>query len=325
MNALRPAFAALLMLLAAPLFAQVGDQAGLWALRAEGRVLAVLTLRRDGATPGGWTGQWTRPERLTISSAHAAFDIRGPVIDRPILSAISRGDMIDLTIQRRVPSETPDVFTFRLLSPNVAEFGLKDAPITPLELSRAEPGTAVAADWDPTRHYALTASSSGTNAEMTAIFRADQADRQPRVPAADREAVAARDAVRRTRTMALLDSGGLRSGTDYLHAAFVFQHGPHANDTLLAHTLAVIAVARGRSDATWIAAATLDRYLQRIGQPQIYGTQYSVPDGRPATQEPYDRNLVSDALRQALGVETQAEQENQRAAHDSGRAVAPPR
>jgi hypothetical protein len=28
-------------------------------------------------------------------------------------------------------------------------------------------------------------------------------------------------------------------------------------------------------DARWIAAATLDRYLQRIGQPQVFGTQFS--------------------------------------------------
>jgi len=148
------------------------------------------------------------------------------------------------------------------------------------------------------------------NSEMTAIFDADQADRQAGGAAIDWSVVGPRDAARQARTLALLNAGALRSGDDFWHAAFVFQHGAEPNDYLLAHTLAVIAAARGRPDAAWIAAATLDRYLQNIGRPQIYGTQYR---GRPMTQEPYDRALVSDALREALGVPSQASQERRRA------------
>jgi hypothetical protein len=151
------------------------------------------------------------------------------------------------------------------------------------------------------------------NPEMTAIFDADQADRQAGGAAIDWSVVGPRDEARRARTLALLNAGALRSGDDYWHAAFVFQHGMQPNDYLLAHTLAVIAAARGRADATWIAAATLDRYLQNIGQAQIYGTQFRSRPGQPTTQEPYKRALVSDALRQALGVPPQAEQERQRA------------
>lgn len=151
-----------------------------------------------------------------------------------------------------------------------------------------------------------------SNAEMKAIFDADQADRKAG-PDIDWEKVAAADAARRARTRALLDAGALRSGDDNWHAAFVFQHGGTPEDYLMAHTLAVIAAARGRRGATWIAAATLDRYLQSIGQKQIYGTQYMTPQGGATTQEPYDRTLVSDALREEMGVPTQAEQEERRA------------
>jgi hypothetical protein len=152
-----------------------------------------------------------------------------------------------------------------------------------------------------------------TNAEMTAIFDADQADRAHGGAAIDWSVVTPRDEARRARTLALLDAGALHSGDDFWHAAFVFQHGSQPDDFLLAHTLAVIAAARGRADASWIAAATLDRYLQNIGRPQIYGTQYHMPAGQQATQEPYDRALISDALRQAMGVPGQAEQERRRA------------
>jgi hypothetical protein len=161
---------------------------------------------------------------------------------------------------------------------------------------------------------------------MTAIFEADQADRRPAEGGSiDWAAVTPRDEARRARTMALLNAGALHSGDDFRHAAFVFQHGGSPESYLLAHTLATIAAARGRPDATWIAAATLDRYLQSIGRPQVYGTQYSNRDGAGWTQEPYDRTLVSDELRATLGVPNQAAQaariqamEAQRRAASSG-------
>lgn len=59
---------------------------------------------------------------------------------------------------------------------------------------------------------------------------------------------------------------------------------------------------KGDAGAVWIAAATLDRYLQSVGKPQIYGTQFLTPAGKPPTQDPYDRALIGDALRHDLGV-----------------------
>ena len=145
------------------------------------------------------------------------------------------------------------------------------------------------------------AAAQADNAEMTAIFDADQGDRKA-VDKIDWSVVGPRDETRRVRTKQLLDSGKLHTGDDFYHAAFVFQHGSTPNDYLLAHTLAVVAAALGRKDAPWIAAATLDRYLMNIGQKQIYGTQFVSHNGGQMSQEPYDRTLVSDALRAALGV-----------------------
>jgi hypothetical protein len=164
-----------------------------------------------------------------------------------------------------------------------------------------------------------------SNAEMTAIYEADQADRAPGGAAIDWSVVGPRDEARRARTLALVAAGSLASGDDYWHAAFVLQHGSEPNDFLLAHTFAIIAAARGRPDATWIAAATLDRYLQKSGRPQIYGTQFNTSfETRTTTQDPYDRALVSDALRAALGVPPQADLERRRAEIEASfRARAP--
>ncbi|VXB78942.1 hypothetical protein [Brevundimonas sp. G8] len=151
------------------------------------------------------------------------------------------------------------------------------------------------------------------NAEMAAIYAADQAIRQgPPDRFRDRAFVTemhAADAARRLQTRALLDADALQTGEDYRAAAFVFQHGSTPEDYLLAHSLAVAAVAKGAPEGAWIAAATLDRYLQMTDKPQIYGTQTRKTRDAPATLEPYDRALVPDSLRTALGVPPQSEQD----------------
>jgi hypothetical protein len=91
----------------------------------------------------------------------------------------------------------------------------------------------------------------------------------------------------------------------------VFQHGDRPEDYLLAHTLAMVSVSKGDPTAIWIASATLDRYLEKIGQKQVFGTQFSSDLQHHWTQEPYDRDLVSDAIRQQLAVPIQALQEEQ--------------
>ncbi|EGI53675.1 hypothetical protein SUS17_3487 [Sphingomonas sp. S17] len=152
------------------------------------------------------------------------------------------------------------------------------------------------------------------NREMTAMFDADQATRQSIDPAKPIDMTQVRrmiaeDAARRMAARAMLAEGRLKTAEDYYHAAFIFQHGQDAADYLLAHSLAMAAVARGKAEANWIAAATLDRYLMKIGQPQIYGTQYTRSKERGATMDPYDRALIPDSLRKALGVPVQPEQD----------------
>lgn len=158
------------------------------------------------------------------------------------------------------------------------------------------------------------AQTAPNQTEMARLFQADQAVRQNVKPEQykDRAFVArmiADDRSRRTRAAELMRQGKLTTADDFYHAAFIFQHGSDAGDYLLAHSLAVAAIALGRKDASWIAAATLDRYLQKIGQPQIYGTQYVSGPATGPTMEPYDRTLISDALRQTLGVPVQASQQ----------------
>ena len=154
--------------------------------------------------------------------------------------------------------------------------------------------------------------SHSSSAAMTRLFSEDQSARQALwVSKAQGIALYKADAARRIAVRKLLDNGDLHTGEDFEEAAFILQHGDNADDYLLAHTLATLAVAKGRTSAVWIMTATLDRYLQKIGQPQIYGTQYLPHPGGEWTQEPYNRTLISDWLRQQLGVPSLAAQGKQ--------------
>jgi hypothetical protein len=152
------------------------------------------------------------------------------------------------------------------------------------------------------------------NLEMASMFEADQEIRKSfsQEKANDQEYVTrmiAEDEHRRARTAALLKDGELRTANDLYRAAFIYQHGGEPSSYIMAHTLAVAAVARGHEKAGWISAATLDRYLQSIDQPQIYGTQTSIPQGQAPTMEPYDQDLIPDSLRAILGVPSRAAQD----------------
>jgi len=156
--------------------------------------------------------------------------------------------------------------------------------------------------------------ANSNNKEMAKIFEADQKDRQGGMNITQEQwkQIDARDLQRREQVRKLLGAGELVTGEDFEHAAFVFQHGTQPSDYLMAHILAVSAIARGDARARWISAATLDRYLHSIKQPQVFGTQYTwkdTPKGRVSTQEPYDPKFMSDALRHEFCVSTLREQE----------------
>lgn len=120
---------------------------------------------------------------------------------------------------------------------------------------------------------------------------------------------------RRAQIRALLSQGAILTAEDYHDAAFLFQHGEVADDYMLAHIFAIEAVLRGDASSKWIAASTLDRYLQIIGRPQVFGTQYNRDpksgmseqeiDKHPfagRTQEPFDRALIPAPVRHDLCV-----------------------
>ncbi len=277
---------------------------GHWALTTGQTALMTLDLRRSGAPDGTIAGSFDEPRHWQSSRNGVFTSVSGPTIEKRVAAADRSGNALDLSL---VGADAHDVdhVVFQSTGPDTATLSYREMPGLRFSFRRVPASVHVGSDWDSERSY-LPDDGIVSNPEMTRLFDADQADRVARP--IDWSKVDPRDRERRSRTKDLLAAGMLHTGADFEHAAFVFQHGSLPDDYLMAHTLALVAVARGRASASWIAAATLDRYLQTIGRDQIYGTQYRHESGSPVTQDPYDRILIPDALRSELGVPTIAEQ-----------------
>src|SRR5258708_1091565 len=124
--------------------------------------------------------------------------------------------------------------------------------------------------------------------------------------------IKARGEERRLLVSAMLAKGQGQTADDFHDAALLIQHGESADDYLLAHILAVDAVIKGDDKSKFLAAATLDRYLQFINKAQVFGTQYApltpvqpataagnagVFKGRIWTHMPFDEQELPDAVR----------------------------
>jgi hypothetical protein len=138
---------------------------------------------------------------------------------------------------------------------------------------------------------------------------------------------------RRAEIRKLLEAGGISTSEDFSDAALIFQHGRTTEDFLFAHILAMEGLMRGGSADKWIAAATLDRYLQSVNQPQVFGTQYpgdkaAVNTAKPLvdsrtiniqrTQQPYETKLLPDSVRQDFCVPDVSQQGKNLAIFNTG-------
>lgn len=162
-------------------------------------------------------------------------------------------------------------------------------------------------------------SSPPDSAAVKQIFQEDQADRDVDFDSMTeqqfkewRARAHSHDLLHYKQMTDIITRGELHTGADFEKAAVIFQHGLKTDDYLFAHTLAVIAISKGRSQARWLAAASLDRYLHSMHQAQIYGTEsLGTSAGRTDrwTQDPYNRTLIPDSLRSDLCVPDQAAQQ----------------
>ena len=287
-----------------------GDYSGEWVMKLGQRNFMVLDL---AAAKGKVSGTLHRPLHYMLLETNFAEITPASTVEIIVEATVSQGKLNFLA--RNPSSKDEERFEMVVRSAMQAELRKFVAARTfgPWTFSKVPSSrhAAVAGNWEPHHLYFLDELETSAP-EMKTIYEADQQDRTvdfDKLDHATRDAIDARDVERRAATRKLLAEGRLHTGEDYREAAFIFQHGNKPEDYLFAHTLATVATSRGDMLGLWISAATLDRYLHSIKQPQIFGTQF-LEEGNTVTQEPFNRELISDALRRQLAVPALAEQQS---------------
>ena len=138
--------------------------------------------------------------------------------------------------------------------------------------------------------------------ELRLAFEADQASRSgasaPQDPCGDSS--------RRLRVLELLGQGLITTPESKYYAALILQHTPSfelvsvsAENYLIAHFLAKSAAESGYRPARSLAAVAIDRYLVSQGQPQKYGTQFTLnPETRYMEFSPVDPETTDEERRE---------------------------
>lgn len=268
--------------------------AGCWTLDLDGRVFLTLQLAHNGI---GWGGELSMPSKFEVGSGGKTFSrVSGPIQIQQLEQISAQGDLMNFTTpdkQKWILTITPSTRT--------AQLRMLGAPLDPWTL-RQSSSVKVSTEWNLGATYSALGNEM-PSAAMLAIYLEDQRDRSPGNWTAERwTALAKADQLRRNMVRNLLDTGELRTTDDFTRAAFVFQHGNSKDDFLLAHTLALAALARGDKGAAWIAATSLDAYLQSIGQPQVLGTRFVIENGVASPKAAFDSQLIPQQLRQQIGV-----------------------
>jgi tetratricopeptide (TPR) repeat protein len=144
------------------------------------------------------------------------------------------------------------------------------------------------------------------NPELIEIFKSDQADRTS--ANMERNILNKNDSLRKVRIYELLDSNKVRTATDYNNAALILHHGEDSVAYGVAVKLMRKSIELDSTRNKWLLAAAIDRELLSRNRPQIYGTQYRRPEGKPFERMEMDTTVITDAERIEYGVETLAQQ-----------------
>lgn len=157
----------------------------------------------------------------------------------------------------------------------------------------------------------------GVNSKLLGLVIQDQWERgndmfgngrQHPVPLSDAAMLPSHTILRCRLSRIVVDTEKFVNIDDDGYALIICEHSSLPRDLMFAHLLALTIVEKKNSGRWWVAA-TMDRYLNSIQQPQIFGTQFWKHGDDPFTMEPYNWDTLTDAERALFCVVPRVQQE----------------
>jgi len=149
----------------------------------------------------------------------------------------------------------------------------------------------------------ITSLCAQDNLILTKLYENDQNSRK--VKQIDWKNLVKQDSIRRVKVLKLIKENQLSTSNDFFHAAMIFQHGNDSTSYKLAwkYSRKASKIDTSNKSARWLSAASYDRYLLSIGEPQIYGTQFLVLKKKYYLRD-FDTTKVLDTERIYYGTRT---------------------
>jgi hypothetical protein len=137
---------------------------------------------------------------------------------------------------------------------------------------------------------------SQDNPELKKMYEDDQNSRK--VEKIDWKNLLKQDSTRRVEVLEIIKQNKVITPMDYYYVSMIFQHGSDSTSYKMAWDYSNKASSMDSTNikARWLSAASYDRYLLSIGQPQVYGTQFTVVDKKYYLRD-FDTTKVTDKER----------------------------
>ncbi|AEI37250.1 hypothetical protein [Zymomonas mobilis] len=265
------------------------DYVGGWAVTSGGKTILELELEptHDSAYP--FDGALTHPH-FTIT-AKAFTGVHGPLVREQIISSRLFDD--HLFFSTRDGQGMRHDIEMWLDDNNSASLNILDLAGIRWPIIRTNTRAPFTLNWEINRVYTIDRPEIPPNIEVSKIFQEEKSSKNGDSDIAG--------ASRRQRIRDLLNGRHLHTAQDYNQAGFVLSQSTKADDALLAHSLALAALANGDETAITTAINSLDRYLIATGHAQIYGTIHQGSAKNSPIQQPYDATVIPEDLRHELG------------------------
>ncbi|MFT8736767.1 MAG: hypothetical protein ABF760_04815 [Zymomonas mobilis] len=265
------------------------DYVGGWAVTSGGKTVIEIEIEQTHNSRNPFGGFLSHPH-LDITTK-AFTNVHGPLVREEIVASRLFDDHLFFSTRDGLGARHD--IEMRLDNNDSASLNILDIAGIRWPITRTNSRAPFTLNWDINHVYTIDRPELPPNTEIIRIYREVQSSKSPN------EEIAG--AARLQRVKDIISQGKLHTAQDFNQAAYILNRSSKAEDALLAHSLAMAALANGDETAITTATNSLDHYLMLNGRPQIYGTCRQGLAKNSPIQQPYDNTAIPESLRHELG------------------------
>lgn len=265
------------------------DYVGGWAVTSSGKTVMEIEIEQTHDSRNPFAGFLSHPH-LNITPK-AFTQVHGPLVREEIIASRLFDDHLFFSTRDGLGARHD--IEMRLDNNDSASLNILDIAGIRWPIIRTNSRAPFTLNWDINHVYTIDRPELPPNTEIIKLYHEVQSSKTT-----EEEIVGS---ARLQRVKDIITQGKLHTAQDFNQAAYILNRSSKAEDALLAHSLAMAALANGDETAITTATNSLDHYLMLNGRPQIYGTCRQGLGKDSPIRQPYDNGIIPESLRHELG------------------------